>query len=99
MIVAGGIAIATRIGTVARHAPLKSTYAEPTVMWRLCNSDDGRHAFAVIVPHGTEATAGWFSQGIPQEAHHFPTWLEAMEWINDKFVILRLHGWYADATE
>ena len=75
---------------------VKSTYAEPTVMWRLQNSDDGRRAYAVIVPQGWQATAGWFSQGIPQECREFPTWHGAIRWVEAKLVTLQLHGWHLD---
>jgi hypothetical protein len=62
-------------------------------MWRLRNSDDGRRAYSVIAPHGSKATAGWFSQGIPQEARHFETWHEALQWLENKLTTLQSHGW------
>src|SRR5216684_4816616 len=81
---------------MAQPPPLKSTYAEPTIMWRLRNSDDGRDAYSVIVPHGSKATAGWFSQGIPQESSDFATWHDAVRWLEDKLVTLQLHGWHVE---
>jgi hypothetical protein len=89
------MAIALRRGTMAQPS-LKSTYAEPTVMWRLQNSDDGRRAYSVIVPQGSQATAGWFSQGIPQESREFPTWHAAIRWVEAKQVTLQLNGWHVD---
>ena len=68
-------------------------------MWRLRNSNDGRGAYSIIVPHGSKATAGWFSQGIPQESHDFATWHEAVRWIEDKLAMLQLHGWQAEAPD
>jgi hypothetical protein len=62
-------------------------------MWRLRNSVDGRRAYSVIAPNGSKATAGWFSQGIPQEARAFATWHDAMRWLEDKLLTLQLHGW------
>ena len=76
--------------------PFKSTYAEPTIMWRIRNSNDGRRAYSVIVPHGSKATAGWFSQGIPQECHDSPTWCDAISWLEAKLVTLQLHGWHVE---
>ena len=65
-------------------------------MWRLRNSDDDRCAYSVIVPHGSKATAGWFSQGILQESRNFPTWHEAIGWVDDKLATLQRHGWRAE---
>lgn len=88
-----GICPSTR--SVAQPS-VKSTYSEPTVMWRLRNSDDGRRAFSVIAPQGSKATAGWFSQGIPQESREFSTWHGAIRWVEAKLVTLQLHGWHVD---
>jgi hypothetical protein len=79
--------------TVAQ-LPLESTYEEPTVMWRLHNSSDNRRAYSVIVPHGSKATAGWFSQGLLQESRNFATWHDAICWIEEKQVTLQMHGWH-----
>jgi hypothetical protein len=65
-------------------------------MWRLRNCQDGRGAYSVVVPHGSKATAGWFSQGIPQESHDFGTWHDAMCWLDAKLVTLQLHGWHVE---
>jgi hypothetical protein len=65
-------------------------------MWRLRNDDDNRSAYAVIVPHGSKATAGWFSQGIPQESRDFTTWHDAMRWLDEKHVTLQLYGWHEE---
>ena len=86
-------------GTMAQLPLDSSTYAEPTIMWRLRNSDDGRDAYSVIVPHGSKATAGWFSQGIPQESSDFATWRDAIRWLEAKLVTLQLHGWHVEASE
>jgi hypothetical protein len=67
-------------------------------MWQLRHPGDGRHAYAVIIPHGTKATAAWFSQGIPQEARNFTTWHDAMTWLNGKFKLLQVHGWREEDT-
>lgn len=92
--VCGGMAVAC-VPDV-RPLPPQSTYAEPTLMWRLRNSNDGRHAYSVIVPSGSKATAGWFSQGILQESHTFATWHEALCWLDKKLETLRLHSWLVD---
>jgi hypothetical protein len=76
--------------------PLESTYAEPTIMWRLRNAKDGRGAYSVIVPRGSKATAAWFSQGILQESHGFATWHGALRWTEDKLVTLQSHGWHVE---
>jgi hypothetical protein len=73
--------------------PPRSTYAEPTLIWRLRNGEDGRRAYSVIVPQGTKATAGWFSQGILQESHAFANWHDAICWLETKLEILKLHAW------
>jgi len=86
----------TEVDNDVAQVPPKSTYAEPTVMWRLCNTDDNRRAFAMIVPHGSKATAGWFSQGIPQESRDFATWHDAITWLEVKLQTLRLRGWRLD---
>ena len=62
-------------------------------MWRLRNSADGRRAYSVIVPHGSMATAGWFSQGILQESRAFTTWHDALCWLDHKFKTLTSHSW------
>jgi hypothetical protein len=82
----------THDDTVAK-LPLKSTYAEPTIMWRIHNAADGRRAYSVILPNGSKATAGWFSQGIPQESRAFATWHDAICWLTNKLATLQLHGW------
>ena len=51
---------------------------------------------SVIVPHGSKATAGWFSQGIPQESRDFATWHDAMRWLEGKLVTLQLHSWHVE---
>jgi hypothetical protein len=81
--------------TVAQF-PAESTYAEPTVMWRLRNEGDARRAYSVIVPRGSKATAGWFSQAILQESREFGTWRDAIHWLDHKRVTLQSHGWRVD---
>jgi hypothetical protein len=73
-----------------------TTYAEPTVMWRVRNSDDGRRAYAVVVPRGAKAAAGWLSQGILQESYDFATWHDAVQWMEKKLLTLEAHGWTSD---
>jgi hypothetical protein len=68
-------------------------------MWRLRNSNDGRSAYAVIVPYGSKASAGWFSQGLLQESRGFATWTEAINWLEEKLVTLQLHGWHIEASD
>ena len=77
------------VGTVT----LKSTYAEPTIMWRLRYSDDGGRAFSVIVPVGSRATAIWYSRDVLQESRDFATWHEALYWLEKTRLTLRLSGW------
>jgi hypothetical protein len=68
-------------------------------MWRIYNTTDGRRAFAVIVPQGSQAKAGWFSQGIPQESRAFVSWHAAMRWIEAKLVTLELHDWHLEEPQ
>jgi hypothetical protein len=79
--------------------PFKSTYAEPTIMWRILNAKDGRRGYAVIVPQGSTAKAGWFSQGIPQESRAFVTWHAALRWLEAKLVTLEQHGWQVEEPQ
>ena len=65
-------------------------------MWRLHNPVDDRRAYSVIIPHGSKATAGWFSQGIAQESREFATWHDAIRWVEDKLAMLQLHGWHLE---
>jgi hypothetical protein len=67
-------------------------------MWRIYNDKDGRRGYAVIVPQGSTAKAGWFSQGIPQESRAFATWHAAMCWLEAKLVTLELHGWCVEES-
>jgi hypothetical protein len=87
------MAIARRPWIDMAQPPLKTTYAEPTIMWRARNAKDGRRAYAVIIPRGLRAAAGWLSQGIPQESRDFDTWNDAIRWLEDKLVTLQTHGW------
>lgn len=75
---------------------LPPTYAEPTVMWRLRHSEDGRGAYSVIVPRRSKITAGWFSQGILQESRDFATYHTAIRWLEHKLEMLQLHGWQVE---
>ena len=75
------------------QVPPESIDAEPIVMWRLRNADDGRRAFSVIGPVGAKAAVGWFSQGLLQESFDFATWEDAIGWLESKVVTLRSHGW------
>jgi hypothetical protein len=68
-------------------------------MWRIYNAADGRRAFAVIVPQGSQAKAGWFSQGIPQESRTFASWHAAIGWLEAKLVTLELYDWHLDEPE
>ena len=68
-------------------------------MWRIYNTTDGRRAFAVIVPHGSTAKAGWFSQGILQESGAFVSWHAAMCWLEAKLVTLELHDWHLEDAQ
>jgi hypothetical protein len=90
------MAIANRRGRAVIQFPLNATYAEPTIMWRLRNPEDGRRAFSIIIPLGPKATATWFSQGIRQESRDFATWHDAIYWLEKKRVTLRLHGWHVE---
>jgi hypothetical protein len=65
-------------------------------MWRLRHATDDRRAHSVIVPHGSKATAGWFSQSILQESRDFPTWRDAMRWVDEKRATLQSHGWHLE---
>jgi hypothetical protein len=78
---------------------LRSTYSEPTILWRVYNTKDGRRAYGVIVPQGSKAKAGWFSQGIPQESQAFVTWHAAIRWLEAKLLTLELHGWHVEEPQ
>jgi hypothetical protein len=71
---------------------LKSTYNEPTVMWRLRHVD-GRLAHALIVPNRTKASAIWFISDVPQKARDFRNWRGAIEWLDDERTTLETSGW------
>ena len=68
-------------------------------MWRIYNTTDGRRAFAIIVPQGSKAKAGWFSQGIPQESGAFTSWHAAMCWLEAKLVTLKQHDWHLEEPQ
>jgi hypothetical protein len=70
----------------------KSTYSEPTVLWRLRNLDE-RLAHALIIPSGPKATALWFIGSTPQKARDFRSWRGAIEWLNDERTTLETSGW------
>ncbi len=74
------------------HAFVKSTYAEPTIMWRLRRTD-GAGAHAVIIPHGSAASAIWFAEGQPQASQDFATWHDAIYWLDCELARLLLLGW------
>ena len=65
-------------------------------MWRVRNADDNRRGYSVIIPHGSKASAGWFSQKILQESRDFETWHDAIRWLERKRHTLRLHGWQVE---
>ena len=77
------------------QVPLYSTYAEPTIMWRLRRAD-GCGAHAVIIPHGTAASAMWFSEGKPQGCRDFLTWHDAIYWLDCELAQLLLVGWQVE---
>lgn len=65
-------------------------------MWRVRNAEDNRRGYAVVLPRGSKAVAGWFSQGIPQESRDFATWHDAIVWLDEKLATLQSHGWLLD---
>jgi hypothetical protein len=69
-----------------------STYAEPTVMWRLRHKD-GRVANAIIVPQGVRAYAAWFILGHLEQGRHCATWHDAVIWIEQVHLTLKTCGW------
>jgi hypothetical protein len=71
----------------------KTTYAEPTVMWRLRRADDGRRGYSVIIPFGPKATAIWYINGIVIECCDFATWHGALYWLEKTRLTLRVSGW------
>ena len=74
------------------NVPIKSTYCEPTVMWRLSHPD-GRWAHAIIVPRGSQASAMWFINGRPEHADDFENWKNAIKWIEGVRRGLKAGGW------
>lgn len=71
---------------------MRSTYDEPTVMWRVRHSD-GRSAHAVIVPLGPKTAVLWFILGSPQESREFNTLHGAIRWVERQLVKLQASGW------
>jgi hypothetical protein len=70
----------------------KSTYDEPTTLWRLRHVD-GRSAHGLIIPAGPKASAFWFMAGAPQRARDFRTWRDAIDWLDDVRATLETSGW------
>ena len=70
----------------------KSTYNEPTVMWRV-RHPDGRTAHALIIPHRATASALWSIGDMPEKARDFRTWRAAIEWLDDELATLEISGW------
>jgi hypothetical protein len=70
----------------------KSTYNEPTSLWRLRHAD-GRTAHGLIIPMGKQASALWFIAGAPQKARDFRTWTAAIDWLDDVRAALQTSGW------
>ena len=87
------MAIADR--TVMSPAPVYTTYAEPTIMWRLRRAD-GCGAHALIIPHGNAATAMWFAEGKPEESRDFTNWHDAIYWLDCELAKLLLVGWQVE---
>jgi hypothetical protein len=86
----GGIGFALRTPTL--DMATTSTYAEPTVMWRLRHKD-GRVASAIIAPQGVKAYAGWFILGRLEEARHCDSWHSAITWVEQVRLRLTSSGW------
>ena len=70
----------------------KSTYDEPTVMWRL-QHPDGRIAHSLIIPNRAKASALWSIGDEPEKARDFRTWRAAIEWLDDELATLEVSGW------
>jgi hypothetical protein len=71
---------------------MKSSYSEPTILWRL-RHPDGRVAHAVIVPRWSDASAVWFIDDKPEEARDFEDWESAVKWMDSVRVRLSGNGW------
>ena len=72
----------------------KSTYSEPTVLWRL-RDPDGRTAHALIVPRWNDASAVWFINDVNQDGMDFDDWDSAVKWAEEVRAELEAEGWLA----
>ena len=79
------------------NIPVKSTYNEPTVMWRM-RHPDGRSAHTVIAPKGPEALTIVFVNGDLKGFRDFKTWDSAIRWTEQMSIQLEAMGWrFADS--
>lgn len=77
-------------------AVVKSTYSEPTTLWRLRHAD-GRAARGVVVPQSFGASVLWFIEEALQGAQDFPALDAAVEWAGSIRSALVQHGWMDDS--
>jgi cytoskeletal protein CcmA (bactofilin family) len=76
---------------------VKSTYNEPTVMWRM-RHPDGRSAHTVIAPKGPETLAVVFVNDDLKGVRDFKTWDSAIRWTEQMSIQLEVMGWqFADS--
>jgi len=76
---------------------MKSTYSEPTVLWRLRHAD-GRTAYAKVIPVGKTASAVWFIGELAEDAKDFDDWASAVQWAEEMRADLEATGWLGDES-
>ena len=71
---------------------MKSTYSEPTTLWRLSHPD-GRTARSVVIPQSYGASVLWFVQETLEGAQDFSDWQSAVVWCDSVRATLSKEGW------
>ena len=74
------------------NGPMKSTYCEPTVMWRMRHRD-GRLAHALVLPRGHGAAVIWFLNGRPLGSRDCDDWAHAIQWSDQMRAQFWTVGW------
>lgn len=72
---------------------MKTTYSEPTTLWRL-RHPDGRRAHALIIPRWTDTAVLWFVNDRNLATWGFNDWKNALEWANEvRDVLIKARAW------
>ena len=70
----------------------KTTYSEPTTLWRLQHAD-GRRARSVVVPRGPGICAIWILNDDVEAARDFGEWKDALTWLETARLALLEAEW------